>query len=337
MLAPEMTSPRLATSLEELLAGATVRQPIRPPDGKSETLFERVVIGGESYVLKHLHCDSDWIARATGDVTCRPVQVWRAGLLDRLPGCIDHTMVGVATGLGRHRWGAAVLMRDVARWLVPEGDATLPFDQHRRFIDHMAALCARFWGWQDTIGLMPLSHRYLFFGPWLSEVEAALGSGAVVPRLAGEGWARFPDAAPRAADVVLPLVAEPWPLVEALERTPTTFVHGDWKAGNLGSNPDGRTILIDWSYPGRGVACGELAWYLAINSARLPESYEDAIAAYRRSLEDYGVDTSGWWDAQLGLALLGALVHFGWDKTLHGDPDDLAWWEDRALYGARYL
>lgn len=341
--APETTgAPRtpgrpVAASVEELLAGASAREPIRPPDGKSETGFERVVIGGERYVVKHLHCDGDWIARVTGDLTCRPLEVLRSGLLDRLPACIDHAVVGAAGGLGRNGWGAALLLRDVSPWLVPEGDAPLPLHQHRRFLDHMAALCAAFWGWEDGIGLMPLSHRYLFFGPWLSETEAALGSGATVPRLAAEGWARFPEAAPRAAEIVLPLVAGPWPLIEALERTPTTFVHGDWKAGNLGTGPDGRTILLDWAYPGRGLACGELAWYLALNSARLPEPYEDAISAYRRSLEGHGVDTSGWWETQLGLALLGALILFGWDKALHGTPDDLAWWEDRALEGARHL
>jgi hypothetical protein len=327
----------VAASLDELLEGATARQSMRTADGKSETPFERVAIGGERYVVKHLHCDSDWIARATGDLTCRPLQVWRLGLLDHLPACIDHAVVGAAAGLGRHGWGAALLLRDVSEWLVPEGDDPLPFEQHRRFLDHMAALHAAFWGWEDDFGLMPLSARYLFFGPWLAGTEAALGSGSVVPGLSATGWARFPEAASRAAAVVLPLVNEPWPLIEALERTPATFIHGDWKAGNLGTGPDGRTVLLDWAYPGRGPVGSELAWYLAINSARLPEPYEDAISAYRRSLEGHGVDTSGWWERQLGLALLGALVQFGWDKALHGDPDDLAWWEERALDGARYL
>lgn len=328
---------RVVSSLEELLAGATSREPLRRADGKSGTPFERVVIGGEPYVVKYLHADGDWIARMTGDLACRPLEVWRSGLLDLVPGCIDHAVVGAAAGLGRNGWGAALLLRDVGPWLVPEGDTPLPHSQHRRLLDHMAALHATFWDWEDGVGLMPLSHRYLFFGPWLTTTEARLGSGEVVPRLAAEGWTRFQQVAPRAAAVVLPLVAEPWPLVTALETTPITFVHGDWKAGNLGTGPDGRTILLDWSYPGRGPVAGELAWYLAINSARLPEPYEDAIAAYRRALEDHGVDTSGWWDRQLGLAVLGALVQFGWDKALHGSPDDLAWWEKRALEGAGFL
>ena len=302
-----------AASVDELLSGATARQPMSAVDGKSEVLFERVVIGGQRYVVKHLHCDGDWIARVSGDVTCRPLQVFRSGLLDQLPPCIDHAVIGAAAGLGRHGWGAALLMRDVGEWLVPEGGDPLPLEQHLRFLDHMAALHAAFWGWEDTIGLTPFSHRYLSFGPWLTQTETALGSMVTVPRLVEKGWARFHQAAPRAAGVVLGLVSRPWALVEALEATPSSLLHGDWKAGNLGTGPDGRTILLDWALPGRGPVATELAWYLAINAARLPHPYEDAIAAYRRSLEGQGIDTERWWERQLGLALLGALVQFGWD------------------------
>jgi hypothetical protein len=327
----------LARSVEELLSGATARQPMSAVDGKSEVLFERVVIGDGRYVLKHLHCDGDWIARVSGDVTCRPLQVFRSGLLDDLPPCIDHAVVGAAAGLGRHGWGAALLMRDVSEWLVPEGDDPLPLEQHLRFLDHMAALHAAFWGWVDTIGLTPYSHRYLFFGPWLTETETALGSTVTVPRLVEKGWAAFRQAAPRAAEAVLELVSRPWPLIEALEATPSTLLHGDWKAGNLGTGPDGRTILLDWAMPGRGPAATELAWYLAVNAARLPHSYEDAVAAYRRCLESRGIDIDGWWERQLSLALLGALVQLGWDKALFATADDLAWWEERALGGLRHL
>ena len=109
-------------TLDELLAGVTSREVLAHPDGKSGVLFERVVIDGERFVVKHLHVDDDWIMRATGDVRCRPLVVWSSGLLDRLPASIDHAIVGVAEGLGRNGWGAAVLMRDVAPWLVPEGD-----------------------------------------------------------------------------------------------------------------------------------------------------------------------------------------------------------------------
>ena len=125
-------------------------------------------------------------------------------------------------------------------------------------------------------------------------------------------------------------------LADALAATPATFIHGDWKMGNLGSRPDGRTILIDCAYPGEGPACHDLGWYLALNQARLPESKEDAIARFRAALERHGVATDGWWDRQLDLSLLGTVVQFGWEKAL-GDDVELAWWLDRARAGAAWL
>lgn len=132
--------------------------------------------------------------------------------------------------------------------------------------------------------------------------------------------------------------AAPSPLVRSLEMLPASFLHGDWKMGNLGRHADGRTILIDWANPGAGAGVTELTWYLALNRARLPvgHSKEDAIDAYRGALERLGVDTAPWWERALGLAFVGALVQFGWEKPL-GDTDELAWWEERALAGATYL
>jgi hypothetical protein len=126
--------------------------------------------------------------------------------------------------------------------------------------------------------------------------------------------------------------------VRALESLPTSLLQGDWKMGNLGRHVDGRTILIDWANPGAGPGVTELTWYLALNRARLPVGHtkEDAIVAYRAALERREVDTAPWWDRALGLAFLGALVQFGWEKVL-GDDDELAWWEDRAVAGAAFL
>jgi len=324
-----------ATSLDDLLAGASERLAMKTSDSKSGALFERVRIGGESFVVKHLHVDDDWIQRLTGDLGCRPAMLWRAGILDDLPACLDHAVVGVATGLGRNGWGAALLMRDVGPWLVPEGDDPVPLDQELRFLDHMAALHAHFWGWQDAFDLQPPSHRYLYFSAVNLSTETARPQVEAVPRIATSGWERFAELSPIASDV-LALRAAPWPLVDALGALPQTFLHGDWKMGNLGSHPDGRTILIDWATSGRGNCASELAWYLAINAARLPHGKEDAIDAYASSLRGHGVATDGWWDAAVDLALLGGLVQFGWEKAL-GDRAELGWWEDRARAGLARL
>ncbi|HEX9258384.1 MAG TPA: phosphotransferase [Acidimicrobiales bacterium] len=335
MPAPTLV-PRAPVSLDELLAGCSERHQFLSGDSKSGTTFERVVIGGDRHIVKYMHVDDDWIMRASGDLRGRPWVAWQAGLMDAVPGCIETAVVGVATGLGRNGWGTAVLMRDVGEHLVPEGDEPVSLEVHRQFIEHLAVLSAHFWGFRDDIGLTPLTTRYLWFSDGMIEVERQLGNNGV-PAIAAEGWVRFGQRAPRdVVDLVRGLRAEPLPFVTAIEQTPMTFLHGDWKMGNLGATRDGHTILLDWAGPGQGPACSDLGWYLALNRARIPESKESAIEAFRAALERQGIATSGWWDRQLPLALLGTLVLFGWEKAL-GDTEELGWWCDRAREGGDRL
>jgi hypothetical protein len=327
----------VAASLEILLAGAEAREPLLASDSKSGARFERVSMRGEQFVLKHLHVDDDWIMRATGDLACRPVQVWRSGILDQLPACIDHAVVGAAAGLGRNGWGGALLMRDLSASLVPDGNGPVPLDQHLAFLDHMAALHATFWGWADSVGLAPPHHRYLEFSPEGVSLEADRGWPDPVPPLIIEGWKQFAAIGGSIAGPVTDLARDPSPLVDALSTVPSTLLHGDWKLGNLGSLPNGQTVLLDWAVPGQGCPTAELAWYLAINAARLPHSKEAAIAAYRASLERHGVGTASWWDRGLALSLLGAVVQFGWEKALGGPGAELAWWLGRGTEGLACL
>ena len=327
----------VASSLEELLDGVTEREVLAHPDGKSGVLFERVVIGGERYVVKHLHADDDWIMRASGDVRCRPLLVWKSGLLDELPACFDHAMVGAAEGLGRNGWGAAILMRDVERWLIPEGHEPLDPEQEERFLDHMTQLHAAFWGWEDTVGLAPLSSRYTYFTAQLSDTEDAIGSAAPVPRIAREGWSRLATAAPSISSELLELRDAPWPLIAALAELPQTFLHGDWKMGNLGCDGDGRTVLLDWATPGASPCVSELAWWLALNTRRLAAGKDRDIEIYRAALERHGIETSPWWDRAIDLALLGAMVQFGWEKALDEPGAELDWWVERTRVGLARL
>ena len=326
---------RPARSVEELIAGATAREPLGGSDGKSGAVLERVVIDGDRFVLKQLHPDHDWTMRGFGDLVCRPVHLWVTGLLDRIPASIDHAVVGAATGLGRNGWGAALLLRDVGDHLFPEGSDPISLEHHRQLLDHLAALSAAFWGCEDepALGLLTMGTRYTGFNPsWLAS-ERARGWPEPVPRIADEGWGRFAERAP--ADVVEGIRAlhrDTDPLVAALTATPWTFLHGDWKLGNLGATPDRRTILLDWTYPGIGPVLHDLGWYLALNRERLPEPKEDAIDALRAALERQGITTHRWWEPQLDLCLLGTLVLFGWEKAL-GDEEELGWWCERARAG----
>ena len=171
----------------------------------------------------------------------------------------------------------------------------------------------------------------------MATAEAAAGSPHLVPRLVAKGWPLLADVAPAAAAVVTPLAQDPGPLVEALAATPQTFVHSNWKLDNLGTDDAERTVVLDWEQPGRGAPLSDLAWYLAINCRRLPQSKEASITAYREALEARGIDTEPWWDRQLALCLLGAMVQFGWEKALGGYDEELAWWETRSVQAAALL
>ena len=322
----------VAASADELLAGASWRGPMdKHVDSLSGSPFERAVIDGESYVVKYLGYDQDWVARAVGDTHCWTRTLWRHGILDELPAEIDHTVVGVADDPATGR--VAVLMRDVSEGLVPPGTGALPVAQHLRFLDHMAEMHARFWGFEDGWELMVPGARYTALTPATAAREAAGSGDDPVPRAINGGWAALRAAAPEAHAYAVALAEDPAPLADALAETPATFVHGDWKFGNLGSHADGRTILLDWGWPGRAAPLVDVAWYLAVNCDRLPVSKEDTLAAYRAALEGQGIATDGWWARQLDLALLGGFVQLGWSKT----GAELDWWVTRTVPVARQL
>jgi hypothetical protein len=325
----------MSVSVEELLARASSREQVRPGDARSGSVFERLVIDGERYFLKRLSPGSDWIMRITGDHVHRPYLVWQAGVMEQVPQCIDHTVVAmevIGSGDGAE---LTMLMRDVESHLVPEGDSVVSMAQHRAFIEHLAELSARFWGWQDASGaLSTMAERVRYFAP--DNIAAELNADAVSGPIAAAdaGWRALAERSPELLQVAVSLHDNPSLVTDPLGATPVTFLHGDWKMGNLGSHPDGRTILLDWAYPGSGPACWDLCWYLAINRERLPETKEAAIDWFRESLERFGVQTAAWWDAQLDLSLVAMFATFGWDKAL-GDDGEFSWWEERVREGVR--
>jgi aminoglycoside phosphotransferase (APT) family kinase protein len=143
---------------------------------------------------------------------------------------------------------------------------------------------------------------------------------------------------PALAAAVFSLLDHPAPLLTAMASVPHTLVHGDWKAANLGSHADGRTILLDFGeIPGEASPIADLALYLSLNVDLLPESKDATIDRFRGALERHEIVTDDWWDAALALELLGSIVQFGWEKALGGRGPELDWWEARAMEGLRRL
>lgn len=330
----------VVSTVDELLAGAERRETFVNPDGRSASAFERVWIEGRPHVVKYIHPDDDFTMRVSGDIGFRTVRAWAAGLLDVAPDLVDPAIVGAAAGTGRNGWGAALLMRDVTDELLPAGSAMVPQRDHAAFLDHVAGFCAASWGWRDderAPEYLPYRARWAWFGDAALAGERDLGWPERIPQVAEEGWRRFAARAPGdIGRVVRALRRDVTPLADALRTTPSCFLHGDVKASNTGVGPDGRTVLIDWAYVGEGPACHELAWHLALDRDKLPVSKEATIDGFRAALERHGVSTSPWWDRQLELCLLGALVQFGWEKA-YGDEDELAWWLAAARRGVRHL
>lgn len=317
----------IAESLDRLLHGCERREPWKTADSLSGSRFERVLRNGTPMVVKYISVDDDWIMRATGDLGWRQLTLLSSGVLAVLPVEIDHAIVSCApfTSTQGHR-GVALLMRDVSDNLIPPGSDPITLNVHRRFIAHMAAMHVAFWEFRDAYGLFPLSHHYVILTPTMAELEAATPHTDPVPPAVADGWRQLGERYPADARRLGDLASDPWPLVTALQAGPQTLIHGDWKLGNLGRDGS-RTILLDWDRTGEGPPLTDLAWYLAVNCDRLPETKEDTVAAYRAELDAAGIDTGSWWEEQLGAALAGAFLQLGWSKT--GDPAEFGWWSQR--------
>jgi hypothetical protein len=326
---------RVAPSVEELLADVTWREAWKNSDSLSGSRLERVAIAGEPFVVKYTCVDDDWIMRATGDLHCRQLTLFASDVLDSLPPVIDHAIVACAPYISaRGHRGAAFLMRDVSADLVPSGSGPIDLELHWRFLSHMAHMHAAYIDFTNGADLFPLAHQYVALTPTMAALEAARDGMDPVPQAVAAGWSAMQSQHPREARALLDLAVDPSPLVGALAVGPQTLIHSDWKLGNLGSTPNA-TVLLDWDRCGAGPPTVDLAWYLAVNCDRLPETKEETIAAYRTALASAGIDTSAWWEKQLRAALAGAFLQLGWSKN--DDLVEFGWWSDRLDEALPYL
>ncbi len=335
------------------------------------------------FVLKHFDRQRDWIMRLTHDTEVREVALFRGGVFARIPDLLIVPTVAAA----REGTSWASLMLDVSEWLAPADNNPIAGDDLRRYLDHLALLHARFMEDESllkpTLGLSALRDFILILSPTTVQRELDQGRAHPVLEWAQQGWQIFDEVAPReAVRIVKKVQSDLRPLLRALSRAPRTLVHGDFKFANLGTwqptpepaletqvaGPlaDGapaeqptqqpqpvavepRTVILDWQDATFGSPLLDIAYFLAINSARLSVSKDDAIEMYRQSLASFGYAYQPHaWQRDLEVAMLaGGALRLVWQKALgtqSDDPDvraresaEVQWWSEQIIRANRWL
>ena len=301
------------------------RRPFAPAcEAFSEASFEQVRLADGRVLVVKTFPASDWLMRATRD-TDRLGALWNAGVFDRTPLSVDHAMLKTERRAGRR----VVVMRDVSAALF-DVNVGISHEVSNAVLVAAAALHDAFWG-SPVPGLCGLSDYYGLFG---FDTASREGDANTHTSQFPRGWHRFAEIVPSdVADPVLRLVECPAALAGELEREEGTLVHGDLKLANLGFAA-GRVVMLDWgSLTCWGPAEVDFGWYFGQNAHRVGGAYDDVIADYRRA-EGPRVN-----ERALDLALIGALVHFGWRRALwvteNSDPDLRAWAADELGWWVR--
>ena len=312
-----------------MLAGATKREPIVPGgSARSGSLIERVTLAdGRVVIVKHLDPRLDLVLRALDD-DGRLARLWDAGIFERMPGVVEHGLIGVE----REGDGWLVVMVDVGDALLPD-DRPISRTESRRLLAAAAAMHERFAG-ADLPAIGRIGQLYRFLSPAMAMTEA--GSPNPLPALVGRGWARFPEAVPPdVADAIATIHADPFRFGAAFDTAPrpsstaTTASRTSACATIAWSSSTGAADCV------AGPAALDLAWFLIVGATRIEATRDDVIDDFIE-LEGARHDPRA-----LGLALVGALAQLGWNKALDvlenedsraraRERADLDWWVARV-------
>lgn len=306
------------------------REVLAEHDGRSGATLERVVLAdGRSLVVKRSNAQTDIVARTGAGRLDRELLLRDSGVLDGLPGGLDHCLQDVA-------WDGAevvTVMRDLGDAVIG-WDRAVDRDMLARVLGAVSALHARFVDRPPEV-LCDLADRVVLLSP--ATVRAAASPDHPLPPLILRGWEVFGDLVPwPVATAVEGIFEDPRGFVDAWRGSaPPTFVHGDFTLANVALE-EGRVVLLDWGLATAGPAVLDLATLLASNASLLPEPREQVVADFRAASGDL---TS---DASLRLGMLFGLLELGWNKALdaveHPDPEvrareraDLDWWVGAAM------
>ena len=331
----EMLEP---SSLSQLLGSPVASVDVTPLESNGWSANELSWLQADDHrlVLKRLSTE-DWLTRASKDDGCRSMAVWRTGLLDRLEPALRH---GVLAGSrdGEHH---ALLMRDVSAgldWEAPPPTLTRVDSRDRRverLLEALAAMHARFWG-DDTLDdpaheLADVETLLTMLWPRSWPVMESHPDGL---RAVQQGWQALLDLVdPDVRATIEQVLADPGPLIDALEAEPTSLLHGDYRLGNLAVMPDDSVVAFDWQFAGRGPGVMDVA-FLG-ESIGVFEFRGWAYDCYRDALVealDGDLDVPRW-DRALAIGRLAHVLRWGCFIGLFAVDDEEPEWRPyfRAL------
>ena len=169
--------------------------------------------------------------------------------LRRRPEKIDHAVVGVARRRRPQQLGTALLLKGRGHRAGVDGRAAVHRGQQPRS-SGIAAMSAATWGGGTTSTCYPTG-ALAVLRPGHGRGQRGLGFPEQVPPSPPRGGSGSSTGRRPVADGVGELWREVRPLADALAATPSCFLHGDWKNGNIGLGADGRVVPDRLGVPGR--------------------------------------------------------------------------------------
>ena len=198
-----------------------------------------------------------------------------------------------------------LLMEDEGGHRVVDQIEGMEIGDAERAVDELALWHAEFWGDAE---------RFVETGAAVSLADPIYT--AVLPVVFAEGWEKVSSL--MSVDPLIASVAPRWAdampaMLTTLSTSPTTVLHGDYRADNIFFAADGHTVLLDFQLTGLGSPSYDLAYF--VTQSLLP----DVADAHERLLFDRyiaalhaagvsPVETSGLWE-DYRLAALFCLVY----------------------------
>jgi aminoglycoside phosphotransferase (APT) family kinase protein len=204
-----------------------------------------------------------------------------------------HVPQGFGGGLSDDGATYYLFMQDMGGHRAVDQNTGMSIADAERAVDELAKWHAEFWGDAD---------RYVASGAALSLADDIYQG--VLPIVFAEGWEKVKaemDPHATIAEVAPKWAAQLPAMLSALSQSPTTVVHGDYRADNIFFDDNDDVVLLDFQITGLGSGAYDLAYFV---TQSLPpdvagEHEEALFERYVRGLVAAGVperDTTRLWD-----------------------------------------